>query len=66
MAAAILGFKYLFESYLIAPALLVIATILGMTIYTFMIVILAPKLAEKIFNSVHLAIPIKIGKITNR
>ncbi|MEL6163462.1 MAG: polysaccharide biosynthesis C-terminal domain-containing protein, partial [Cyanobacteria bacterium J06628_3] len=66
MAVAILGFKYLFGSYLIAPALLVIATILGMATYTVMIVILAPKLADKIFSSVQLAIPKKLGKITNK
>ncbi len=66
MAGAILGFKYLFGSYLIPHALLVISTIIGMLTYTVMIIILAPKLAEKIFNSVSLAMPIKLGKITNK
>jgi PST family polysaccharide transporter len=63
MAAAIFGFKYLFGSYLIPHALLVISTILGIVTYTMMIMLMAPKLARKMFNSVNLVMPVKLRKI---
>ena len=63
MAGAILGFKYLFGSYLIPHALLVISTFFGMVVYTVMIMLMAPKLARKIFNSVNLVMPMKLRNI---
>ncbi len=66
MVGTILGFKYLFGSYLIPHALLVISTILGMVTYTMMIIFMAPQLARKMFNSVNLVIPIKLKKTTNK
>ncbi len=66
MATAILGFKYLFGNYLIPHALLVISIILGIVTYTVMITLMAPKLARQIFNTLHLAMPVKLRNIVNK